>query len=416
MNGDDTGAETRARPRSRPGRAPRGSRRRLLLTGCSAAAILAAVALLLGPRLLGDAREQADLSDFMQQPRDAAATGAPGSVVKAERLEGAPLDAAAWRVMYRTSDLRGESVTATATLVVPDGAAPAGGRTTLAWAHPTTGTARECAPSLGFDPFTGIEGLRELLDRGYAVVATDYVGMGTAGPNSYLVGATAGRSVLDSVRAATGIPEAAASEDVVLWGHSQGGQAVLFAAELAEDYAPELRIRAVAAAAPAADLTALLDAHLDDVSGATIGSYAFQAYAGVYEDRGADLAAVLTPEAQRIVPRVNELCLLANLDEIHSIAKPAVGRFFSARPSEVEPWATLLAENSAGGVAFEAPLFVAQGSHDRLVLPEDTRAFVERQRGLGMDVVYHEVEVADHATIAYLALPALGVWLDSLAI
>lgn len=77
-------------------------------------------------------------------------------------------------------------------------------------------------------------------------------------------------------------------------GSSQGGQAVLFAAERAAEYAPELDIRAVAAAAPAADLKALLQTHLDDVSGVTIGSYALTAYPEIYADRGADLADILT--------------------------------------------------------------------------------------------------------------------------
>ncbi|KIC56968.1 lipase family protein [Microbacterium hominis] len=65
-----------------------------------------------------------------------------------------------------------------------------------------------------------------LLDRGYAIAATDYVGMGTAGPDSYLVGDTGGNAVLDAVRAAQHIEDVHASDRVVLWGHSQGGQFV----------------------------------------------------------------------------------------------------------------------------------------------------------------------------------------------
>jgi pimeloyl-ACP methyl ester carboxylesterase len=155
----------------------------------------------------------------------------------------------------------------------------AAGRTVLSWGHPTTGTAADCAPSRGFDPYALIEGMRLLLDRGYTIAATDYVGMGTDGPDSYLVGDTGGNAVLDAVRAARTSPAAHASTDVVLWGHSQGGQAVLFAAQRAPQYAPELDIEAVAVAAPAADLTALLSDHIDDISGVTIGSYTFAAYA-----------------------------------------------------------------------------------------------------------------------------------------
>ncbi|UOQ61445.1 lipase family protein [Leucobacter rhizosphaerae] len=385
-------------------------------------AVLAVVAILLvtvgavvGFRLLGDANEQPGLAAFYEQPENAA-EGDPGSIIKSERLEGVPVDTEAWRIMYRTTDLNGDPAVATGVVITPLGAPPADGRTVLAWGHPTTGSAVDCAPSRGFDPFIGIEGMRPMLDRGYTVVATDYVGMGTAGTDSYLVGITAGNSVLDSVRAAQAIPEAAAGSDVVLWGHSQGGQAALFAAERASEYAPELTVRAVAVAAPAADLSALMETHLDDVSGVTIGSYAFQSFAGVYADQGAELSTILTPEAQQILPEMNKLCLLTHIDQLHTIATPVIGKFVSQDPTKVEPWARLLQENSAGSVAFDAPLLIAQGLDDQLVRPADTERLVERTEQLGMDVTYHTVEIADHSTIAYLAIPAVNTWLDELGL
>ena len=72
--------------------------------------------------------------------------------------------------------------------------------------------------------------------------------MGTPGPNSYLVGETAGRNMLDAARAAHSLLKEAVSNRVVLWGHSQGGQGALFARQIARTYAPELDVRAVAVA------------------------------------------------------------------------------------------------------------------------------------------------------------------------
>ncbi|ROR93509.1 alpha-beta hydrolase superfamily lysophospholipase [Salana multivorans] len=374
-----------------------------------------ALAVAVVPRVVGDAVERRGLTAFYVQP-PGAAEGAPGTLVRSEPLVGHPFEAGAWRIMYRTTGLDGAPVVATGVVVTPLGPAPPEGRTVLAWGHPTTGTALECAPSRGADPFLDIEGMRLMLARGYTIVATDYVGTGTDGPASYLVAVTAGNSVLDSVRAARAIPAAHAGTSVVMWGHSQGGHAVLLAAERAAEYAPELRVRAVATAAPAADLTALLTSHLDDVSGATIGSYAFQAYAEAYADRGARLDLVLTAGAEEILPRMNRLCLLDHLDELHRIAAPVVGAFYSADPATTAPWAGLLRENSAGTAAFDAPLLVAQGARDRLVLPADTERFVAHELALGIDVTYHRVEEADHGTIAYLALPALTSWLDSLGL
>ena len=44
--------------------------------------------------------------------------------------------------------------------------------------------------------------LNRWLKAGYAVVRTDYEGLGTPGDHPYLIGVSEGRSVLDMVRAA----------------------------------------------------------------------------------------------------------------------------------------------------------------------------------------------------------------------
>ncbi|WP_439593717.1 alpha/beta fold hydrolase [Microbacterium sp.] len=363
-------------------------------------------------RIGGDALERPGIDSFYEYAA-ADVDGDPGTIVKADPLLGAPFAARGWRIMYRSTDLNGDPVIATGVVVVPVTPAPPGGRTILSWAHPTTGSARECAPSYGFDPYTGIEGLRSLLDRGFAVVATDYTGMGAEGADSYLIGTTEGNNVLDAARAAQHVLGDSVSDRLVLWGHSQGGQAALFAAERARDYAPEFDLEAVAVAAPAADLTDLLGAHLDDISGVTIGSYAFSAYSEIYD---VPISDILTPAAIAIQPQMNELCLLSNIAELHRIGEPVVGDFTTSDPTTTEPWATFLKDNSAGSVAFDAPLFIAQGLDDELVIPEDTKDFAEHEASLGMRVTYHEISFATHGTVAYLAIPGLLHWLDRVGV
>jgi pimeloyl-ACP methyl ester carboxylesterase len=259
-----------------------------------------------------------------------------------------------------------------------------------------------------------MEGLRLMLTRGYTVVAPDFAGMGTDGPNSYLVGQTTAHTMLDAIRAAQRIPAMQASNRVVMWGHSQGGAAVLFAAQDAPTYAPSLKILGVAAAAPAADLNALMKAHQNDISGVTIGSYAFPAFQSVYgaNTPGLRLSDVLSPAAIRNLPEMNALCLLPNLSRLHTIGQPLVGNFFTQDPTATQPWARLLAENSAGQVPISAPVFIAQGESDKLIPPAVTAAFVKHERALGMDVTFNRVPFATHGTIAYLTLPALNNWLN----
>lgn len=342
-------------------------------------------------------------------------TGDPGSVIRVEEIASAPLGSAAWRVIYHSRDLHGEDIPVSAVVIVPDTPAPAEGRTVVAWGHPTTGAAANCAPSLGVDPFQLIEGLHEFLAEGYAIVATDYPGMGVAGPSAYLLGVPEANSVLDAVRAARTIEGAHVGDRLVLWGHSQGGQATLFAAERAAAYAPELTLLGVAVAAPAANLSELMSDDIVNVSGVTIASYAIPAYEAAYDDRYPDgeIAAILTPAGTAATPDMAALCLLSQNKEIHSIADPLIGSYVKSDPSTTEPWSTLLKENSAGAEPLTVPVFVGQGLADELVKPKATEDYVALLCSQRANVVFHRYPGVTHGLAAYASLPEMLLWLST---
>ncbi len=311
--------------------------------------------------------------------------------------------------MYRSTDADGEEVPVTGIVVTPNGAAPSGGRTVIAWAHPTTGADPSCAPSLARDPFELLEGSHSLLTKGFTIVATDYAGMGLDTPSAYLIGGTEGRNVLDSVRAAQQLPASQAGNTVVLWGHSQGGQAALFAEQLHEEYAPELDIRGVAVAAPAADLATLLDDDLDDISGVSIGSYAFTAYADFY---GEDISTILTPAAEKAVPAMTGICLTD--PRLHQLGTPLIGDFVRSDPSTTAPWDDYLARNTPDPGGGGLPLFVAPGLADELVDPASTAQFVAAACATGRSVTSRTLPGVNHGFVAELAIPELTAWLDDL--
>jgi hypothetical protein len=72
--------------------------------------------------------------------------------------------------------------------------------------------------------FQMIWGLRDMVDRGYIVAATDYPGLGTPQTHPYLVGVSEGRAVLNLVRAARELPGAQASSRFAVWGRSGGNR------------------------------------------------------------------------------------------------------------------------------------------------------------------------------------------------
>jgi len=210
----------------------------------------------------------------------------PGVLLRSEPFtRDVPDGARGWRILYTTTDALGAPRTASALVVVPDDSSP---HPVIAWTHGTTGYAPPCAPSLARQPFESgaLFVLDRVIDRGWALVATDYAGLGTPAPQPYLIGKGEARSELDAVRAARHLDGAALSQQTVVWGHSQGGHAALWTGEIAADYAPDVPLAGVAALAPASDLTAFAGELTSITGGSVFASYVIAAYSQTYPGRG----------------------------------------------------------------------------------------------------------------------------------
>lgn len=361
---------------------------------------------------VGDIVDEFTDETFYDLPAEIPA-GDPGEIIRIRPMLEAPAGSRAWRVIYHSTDMAGNDIPVSGLVIVPD--LPLGDdRPIVSWAHPTTGSAPACGPSLDHNPFDLIEGIYDLLAAGYAVAATDYQGMSIDGPSSYLLGVTEGNNVIDAVRAAKLIPDTGIGDRVLLWGHSQGGQAALFAAQQMPDYAPELTLEAVAVAAPAADLNALMTDDITDISGVTIASLAIPAMSAAYADRYSqdELQAILTPEGIAAIPEVEKMCLLTQTKEIHDITGPLIGNFVTSDPATTEPWATILKENSAGASPIGVPIFLAQGLADQLVVPAANEAYVQRLCAAGEHVQFEKYDGVTHALIAYASVPKVVYWYE----
>jgi acetyl esterase/lipase len=309
---------------------------------------------------------------------------------------GVPDGAAAWRILYTTT--RGDQTPPLASgLVLVSEDAPAGRRPVIAWAHGTTGFDRKCAPSLLPKPFEAgaTPALSEIVANGWVLVATDYVGLGTAGPHPYLIGEPVARSVLDSVRAARQLNDVELEERIVVWGHSQGGHAALWTGILAPEYAPDVDVIGVAALSPAAALQPLMAAAKDRLVGRILGSYVMSAYDAIYPDVDFD-DYVRAPA--RILARATARRCLSGPEALVSVAT-AVGResWFSRDPSE-GALGVRLAENTPNR-PIETPLMVGQGLDDPLVRTLDQRRFVDEICSAGRQVEYHTYDGFGHVDL-----------------
>lgn len=155
------------------------------------------------------------------------------------------------RLLYTSTEgLFGEeTVAVSGALFLPKGKAPEGGWPLLVWSHGTVGIADVCAPSWNGRQQRDETHLNYWLANGYAIVASDYQGLGTIGTHPYLATRPVAYSNLDIVRAVqgAGFP---VTDAVVVLGQSQGASAALSTSGYLKDYAPELDVRGVVATGP----------------------------------------------------------------------------------------------------------------------------------------------------------------------
>lgn len=370
----------------------------------SAGAVVSLVfALLLGATSAKLRAGEPTVDAFYTAPADV--PDEPGRLLSSEPFDREVPDGAdAWRILYTTTRDEGEPAVASAIVVVP--ALRTDPQPVIAWSHGTTGIARRCAPSVLPDPFESgaLFALDDVLDQGWALVATDYVGLGTVGPHPYLIGQGEGRSVLDAVRAARELPEADMADETVVWGHSQGGHAALWAAQLAGDYAPELDIRGVAALAPASNLTGFID-NLRDVSvGSLFAAYVLNAYAANYPD--VSVGAYARPGGAPFIEGIGERCL--NEPAVLASAATSVAAGFSVFKGDIVAGALgeRLEENIPRG-GIDLPVFVGQGGADPLVGPDAQADYVESRCADGQPIDYRVYEGLGHVSLVEADSPAM---------
>jgi alpha-beta hydrolase superfamily lysophospholipase len=370
--------------------------------------VMAAVGLVVGLAVAGftaTASARVKTGDFYAPPSPLPKQP-PGTIIRTAPID-APAGARAWKVLYHSRALDGRDIAVSGVVVAPIGNAPKGGRTIVTWAHGTTGLADQCAPSKSATAAQQIPLVDDLVKDGYVVTATDYEGLGTPGVHPYLVGQSEGRSVLDAARAAKALAATDAGDKVLVAGHSQGGQAALFAGELARSYAPQLHVLGVAAAAPAADVEQFLPLAGSVSGGVGYLAMALQGFHAAYPD--ADPASVLTPAALAKSAVATTSCSGAVMEAFTGLTGPMV---LAHNLLAIPELRKLLHENSAGNAPAGAPLLIVQGNADTIILPVLTDAFDKRACAEGDTVDYRSYPGATHGGVMVAAANDIVAWLN----
>jgi pimeloyl-ACP methyl ester carboxylesterase len=176
------------------------------------------------------------LTKFYDTP-DPLPAGKPGELIRSEPFYDYRLsyEVSAFRILYHSRSSNTSDVAVSGVVLLPNGTPPAGGWPIVAWAHDFTGAARPCAPSL-------LKNLNEgpLLSMyaglGYAVVASDYAGLGTSFPHAALDIRSNALDVINSISAARAALPELASRWVVA-GFAQGSLVAIAVAEAESEIA-----------------------------------------------------------------------------------------------------------------------------------------------------------------------------------
>ncbi len=258
--------------------------------------------------------------------------GQPGDLLRSEpsRLVLEPsgtigtYNATGTRIMYRSTDARGNPDVVTGTYIEPTNAWPGKGpRPLIVYGPGTQGQGDQCAPSRTFnqgihwspnvDLMVNYEGafVNTMVNRGFAVLMTDYEGLGTIGvTHTYVSRLSEGHAMLDAARVARKLPGTSLTPDgpVAFWGYSQGGGAAASAAELAQTYAPDVNVVGSYAGAPVADLMELFP-YTDGSLLVGVVGYALNSIIQAYPEHEAEIRAVLTPRGEDMLAKAKEQCI-----------------------------------------------------------------------------------------------------------
>jgi alpha-beta hydrolase superfamily lysophospholipase len=335
------------------------------------------------------------------------ASSQPGALLRQQTfgLYALPDGARAVRILYHSRSAEGRDVVTSAVVLIPAGRPPAGGWPVIAWAHGTSGVARQCAPSLMKDVWYGEEGLMPMLRAGYAVVATDYHGLGTSGVHQYVSKTAQAYDVIYSIPAArAAVPELGAGWAVD--GHSQGGLAAWGVAELEHGRHDPGYLGAVAVAPPS---------HLDQILPANQGGKA----ASFYMDYMTWAISALTPGFE-----ASDMLSGVALDRYGDVTSR--GCYFYAYASFLDDqrppglkagWnqtpaaKRFFTDNVLGAAPIGGPLLVIAGEADMTVPIWAVRATVKSACDAGLALEFRTYPGLDHDPTMDKSTPDQLAWI-----
>lgn len=326
----------------------------------------------------------------------------PGDLLTARPLTTAAAlpGADTWLITYVSDDSHDQPIVVSGTVAVPRSTPPDGGWPVISWAHGTTGYADTCAPSADttdglVHDYVGLVNpmLASWVARGYAVVQTDYQGLGTPGGHPYVDGVSEAHTVADIVAAARDLEPDMGTEWVAV-GHSQGGQAALFTAQDAVDRHRELDLRGVVSIAPGGvglnQAVDLVRAGRPEVEGAQRFLPLLVLGAAVV-DPSIDPDRIFGPPARPLLTTARTECVA----QINAVAPIPTSQVF-APDADLTALRAHLDRQDPIRLTPRVPVMLVQGTDDVLVSPAGVDELAKALCDKGVAVDYRVYPGQDH--------------------
>ena len=353
-----------------------------------------------------EAEDELPLTRFYDPP-EPLPRAAPGTLIRSQPFAGyrLPKGARAVRILYHSLALNGEDVAVSGVVLIPGGKPPDGGWPLIAWAHGTSGVARMCAPSLMKDVAYGDEGLMPMVAAGFAVVATDYAGLGAPGQHAYLNKIPQASDVIFSVPAARQAVSGLSNRWVAI-GHSQGGIAVWGVAEREVTLQDPTYAGAISVAGYMDFESWASDSVAPDPQTALF--WPLEAFGIKASYPSFDLSRMLTPAGMRVYTDVTAKgCYYRAYALCRALGQVALARADWAAAPEAQKY---LRDSQSGDKPIVGPLLVVAGDDDSVVSIKSIVASVNHACGIGLPIEFLHRAGLDHDPLMQQMTPEILRW------
>ncbi len=313
------------------------------------------------------------------------------------------------RILYSSHGWNDLPVTVSGDVLIPKGIAPEGGWPVLAWSHGTVGVADLCASSFKGRSGRDIKYLNKWLAEGYAIVSTDYEGLGTPGGHAYLHCQSEANGNIDAVQAAQQLGLNLSRRWLVL-GQSQGGQGALCTGAHVAARESELDFLGTLATAPGVNWKdRFLSGRADDPN-PFIGMSLYLARGFEVYEPGFQSSKTFSDAAMGLLPYADTLCV----GELIGVGMKA--NLTQGQSLQVVPFGKAPGTASGAGKmdvpisGWTAPVYIGQGSADPLVRFEDVRNFSADLCSENVSVTLDVYEGAEHSGPMNQGFDAFRQW------